>query len=107
MSSIKTIAVFFASAAIAAPALTTAAFADDTVTFDFHEYELTSASGIESLYARINERAETLCAEGRDAPTVRIAECEADLVNDFIEEIDHNALSDMHAGAAGDRYASY
>jgi UrcA family protein len=107
MSSIKTFAALIASAAIALPAITAPAFAGDRVTFEFNSNELNSASGVNNLYEKINDRAESLCDELRIAPKLRHEICVADLVGDFVGNIDDAQLNTVHAAAtSSDQYAN-
>ena len=89
--------------------LTTPAFAElsDTVEFTYNTEELKSAKGINSLYERIEIRADKLCHDINPRRNRQHDECVADLVDDFVASIDHPRLSALHEDASEDsRYAS-
>lgn len=89
---------------IAAPA-----FADD-VAFAYSPSDLSTSASLAALYARIEKKAWRACGlyERSGLWGVEFQEaCAADLVEDFVGEIDHPALTALHEDRLGDRYAEH
>lgn len=94
----------FAVAAMSGIAAMGAAHAGDDVNFSYKQSELQSTAAIQNLYKRINKQAQSAC-NGDDARALYerrlAAECEADLVEDWIAGINDTRLNHMHAQHGG------
>lgn len=106
---LKTIAIA-ALSALAATSVATAAPLDDHVGLAYKTSDLRSANAIQSLYKRIESKAGSAC-NVNDARALyakkAAAECQADLIEDWVAGIGDSRLQQEHAQAKGARsYAS-
>lgn len=91
----RTFAIFAAASVLFA---SSPAFADE-VTFAYSPSELASKASVESLYKRIENRADSACGVNLRASLQRVAsakECAAALVDEFVENIGDSALIAEH-----------
>ena len=82
--------------------------AGDHVPFAYKASELESTGGVSGLYARIESRAENVCASDPRALYARKASaaCKADLIEDWVSEIDDTRLHRHHAQNGAQQIAS-
>ena len=99
----------FAIAAISSVAAIGAAQAGDHANFSYKESELQSTATISDLYRRIESRAQNVCGAD-DARALyaqkTAAECEANLVEEWVAGINDPRLNRMHAQNGGSQIAS-
>lgn len=94
--------------AISAAALATPAFAasPDRIQLRYNTAELSTATGASKLYDRIQDEARQACSDNTTRPLrvkVLIERCEAQLVEDWVAQIDDARLNSIHAAAKGAR----
>ena len=98
-TTIKTIAI---TLAVLGTAIAPAAFATPTndVTVEIDTRYLETDWGVEKVYDVLSNKAENACTTGstRDIASRRFErDCMTDLLNDFIENADHEKLTKYHA----------
>lgn len=97
-----------ALSAFSALVAVTAAQAGDNVSFSYKTSELESTTGVSSLYQRIENRAENLCAaDARALYAKKTAEtCTENLVDDWVTGISDSRLNRLHAQNGAPQVAS-
>lgn len=98
-----------AIAAISSVAAIGAAQAGDHVDFSYKQSDLQSTASVHELYKRLENRAESACgvADARALYAKQTAaQCEADLIEDWVAGINDPRLSRMHAQNGGSQIAS-
>ena len=102
---LKTLAIA-ALSALAATGAANAAAASNHVDFGYKSSELQTATGVETLYRRIENKAENAC-HSKDARALYAkllaAQCESALVEDWVENIGDARLRQTHAQAKSTR----
>ena len=97
-----------AAAAIAAPAIGSAApprqLDNSSVTVSYADLDINSEAGAKVLYSRLKRAAEQVCGtrsntiNGSLAQTLRARECFRDALEASVEKLDSDVLEGIHAG---------
>ena len=72
---------------------------DKTVTVEFNKSELDAENGVETVYAMLEKRAKSECKTSTSSLYYRgenVEDCVADLMNQFIESVEIDALKAYH-----------